>query len=193
MNLLHDIPITTDNFKNVNCIIEVPKDTSTKYQYDDKLEMFELTDCLVSSLKYPINYGFIPQTLTQGPEWFKREYPLDVLVFNHDAIDRGALVKCRILGVLEFEDSGSIDNKILAVPSWSPPDKYSKIEDIEEAHLKIYKHFFRICKLAHSSNTQVAEWQSATEALTVIKESHQRWEFKRERPCRDSGSNKTAD
>jgi len=80
---------------------------------------------------------------------------------------------------LEFEDSGSIDNKILAVPSWSSPDKYSKIEDIEEAHLKIYKHFFRICKLAHSSNTQVAEWQNGREALNVVKESYQRWQFKR--------------
>jgi len=127
----------------------------------------------------------IPQTLTQGPEWFKREYPLDVLVFNHDAIDRGALVKCRILGVLEFEDSGSIDNKILAVPSWSPVDKYSKIKDIEEAHLKIYKHFFRICKLVHSSDTQVGEWQNGGEALNVIRESHQRWQFKRERPRRE--------
>jgi len=188
MNLLHDIPLTTDNFKNINCIVEVPKDTSTKYQYDDKLEIFELTDCLVSSLKYPINYGFIPQTLTQGPHWFKREYPLDVLVFNHDTIDRGSLVRCRILGVLEFEDSSSIDNKILAVPSWSPPDKYSKVEDIEEAHLKIYKHFFRICKLVHSSDTQVGEWQSVGEALSVIKESHQRWQFKREHPSRDSSS-----
>ncbi len=99
-------------------------------------------------------------------------------------------MRCRILGVLEFEDSGSIDNKILAIPSWSPPDKYSKIEDIEEAHLKIYKHFFRICKLAHSSNTQVAEWQSAKEALAVIEESHQRWNFKREHPCHDSSSQK---
>ena len=180
MNLLHDIPLTTDDFKNVNCIIEVPKDTSTKYQYDDKLELFELTDCLVSSLKYPINYGFIPQTVTSGPSWIapNRKYPLDALVFNHDAIDRGSLVRCRILGVLEFEDSGSIDNKILAVPSWSPSDKYSKLEDIEEAHLKIYKHFFRICKLAHSSNTQVGEWQNSREALDVIRESHQRWQFK---------------
>jgi inorganic pyrophosphatase len=115
-----------------------------------------------------------------------------VLVFNHDAIDRGALVRCRILGVLEFEDSSSIDNKILAVPSWSPVDKYSKVEDIEEAHLKIYKHFFRICKLAHSSNTQVGEWQSSGEALTVIKESHQRWKFKRENSCRESNPQKTS-
>ena len=42
MNLLHDIPLTTDNFENINCIVEVPKDTGTKYQYDDKLEIFEL-------------------------------------------------------------------------------------------------------------------------------------------------------
>ena len=64
----------------------------------------------------------------------------------------------------------------------------------EKAQLikKIYKHFFRICKLVHSSDTQVGEWQNAEEALSVIKESHQRWQFKRERPSCDSNSPKQA-
>jgi len=179
MNLLHDIPITTDNFETISCIVEIPKDTNTKYEYDDKLEVFELTRCLVSSLKYPINYGFIPQTLALDND------ALDVLVFNHDPIDRGSLVKCRPLGILEFEDNGEIDNKVLAVPHWSPIDKYSKLSDIEDPHLKIYKHFFRIYKLDRSSTSKVGDWQNGAEALNTIKRSHERWEFKRGGPCCD--------
>ena len=94
MNLVDDIPNTTDDFEHVNCIIEIPKGTNTKYEYNEKLNIFELTRCLVSSLQYPINYGFIPRTIALDND------PLDVLVFNHDPIDRGTLVSCRILGML---------------------------------------------------------------------------------------------
>ena len=103
MNLVNDIPITEDNYKHVNCIIEIPKGTNTKYEYDENLNIFKLDRCLVSSLQYPINYGFIPQTIALDND------PLDVLVFNHDPIDRASLVSCRILGVLGFVDGGKID------------------------------------------------------------------------------------
>lgn len=169
MNLLHDIPITDDGFKTISCIVEIPKDTNTKYEYNENLEVFELTRCLVSSLKYPINYGFITQTIALDND------PLDVLIFNHDPIDRGSLVKCRPLGILEFEDEGEIDNKLLAVPHWSPIDRYSKLSDIEGSHLKIYKHFFRIYKLDRSASTKVGEWQNGSEAFETIRQSHERW------------------
>ena len=131
MNLVNDIRATEDDYKHVNCIIEIPKGTNTKYEYNEDLNVFELTRCLVSSLQYPINYGFIPQTIALDKD------PLDVLVFNHDPIDRGTLVSCRVLGVMGFEDNGEIDNKLIAVPYWSPKEKYNKLKDIEPEHLKI--------------------------------------------------------
>ena len=102
MNLVDDIPPTTDDFEHVNCIIEIPKGTNTKYEYDENLNIFKLDRCLVSSLQYPINYGFIPRTIALDGD------PLDVLVFNHDPIDRGVLVSCRVLGVLGFIDGGKV-------------------------------------------------------------------------------------
>ena len=62
MNLVDDIPITEDGFEHVSCVIEIPKGTNTKYEYNEKLNVFELERCLVSSLEYPVNYGFISQT-----------------------------------------------------------------------------------------------------------------------------------
>ena len=74
MNLVDDIPITEDGFGHISCIIEIPKGTNTKYEYNEKFNIFELERCLVSSLQYPINYGFISQTYALDND------PLDVLV-----------------------------------------------------------------------------------------------------------------
>ena len=169
MHLVNDIPTTHDNYDHVNCIIEIPKGTNTKYEYDENLNVFKLERCLVSSLKYPINYGFIPQTIALDND------PLDVLVFNHDPIDRGTLVSCRVLGMLGFEDDGEIDNKLIAVPHWSPKDKYSKLHDIESSHLKIFRQFFKIYKVDKKTDTKVGDWKSSTFAMKALKDSHERW------------------
>ena len=169
MNLVNDIPITVDDFEHLSCIVEIPKDTNTKYEYNERLNIFELERCLVSSLNYPINYGFIPQTLALDND------PLDVLVFNHDPIDRASLVRCRVLGVLGFEDNGEIDNKIIAVPHLSPSDKYKKLNDIESSHLKIYRQFFKTYKLDRNSETKVGEWKGSVNAIKTVKDSHRRW------------------
>ena len=109
MNLVNDIPITDDDFDNISCVVEIPKGTNTKYEYNEKYNIFELERCLVSSLQYPINYGFVTQTYALDND------PLDVLIFNHDPIDRGSLVKCRPLGVLDFVDNEEIDYKSMKV------------------------------------------------------------------------------
>tara|TARA_Y100000004_G_scaffold195218_1_gene261689 strand:+ start:103 stop:705 length:603 start_codon:yes stop_codon:yes gene_type:complete len=169
MNLVDDIPITDDDYDHVNCIIEIPKGTNTKYEYDENLNIFKLDRCLVSSLQYPINYGFVPQTIALDDD------PLDVLVFNHDPIDRASLVSCRILGVLGFVDGGRVDNKIIAVPHWSPSEKYKTVSDIESSHLKIYRQFFKIYKIDRDSETRVGDWRSRNVALQITQDSHERW------------------
>ena len=133
------------------------------------LNIFELERCLVSSLQYPINYGFIPQTIALDND------PLDVLVFNHDPIDRASLVSCRILGVLEFVDGGEIDNKVIAVPHWSPKEKYRTLNDIEDEHLKIYRQFFKIYKIDRKSETRVGQWRGYQKALDIVRDSYERW------------------
>ena len=172
MNLVDDIPPTTDDFKHVNCIIEIPKGTNTKYEYDESLNIFKLDRCLVSSLQYPINYGFIPQTIALDND------PLDVLVFNHDPIDRGVLVSCRVLGVLGFIDGGEVDNKLIAVPDWSPKEKYKTLSDIETEHLKIFRQFFKIYKIDRKSSTEVGQWQGKPKAMNILQDAHKRWREK---------------
>ena len=171
-NLVNDIPITKDGFDHVSCIVEIPKGTNTKYEYNEKHNIFEVERCLVSSLQYPVNYGFITQTFALDND------PLDVLIFNHDPIDRGSLVRCRVLGVLDFVDDNEIDYKIIAVPHWAPKSRYPRLSSIEDEHLKIYKQFFRIYKIDRTSTVKVGEWKNGKKASTVVLDAHNRWQEK---------------
>tara|TARA_B100001964_G_C13812707_1_gene413757 strand:- start:9 stop:554 length:546 start_codon:yes stop_codon:yes gene_type:complete len=173
-NLVNDIPITSDGFDHISCIVEIPKGTNTKYEYNEKYNIFELERCLVSSLQYPVNYGFISQTYALDND------PLDVLIFNHDPIDRGSLVRCRILGVLDFVDNDEIDYKVIAVPHWSPKSKYPRLNSIEQEHLKIFKQFFRIYKIDRVNSVKVGEWKNGRKALRTVTEAHQRWNKRQE-------------
>ena len=173
-NLVNDIPITEDGFAHVSCIVEIPKGTNTKYEYNEKHNIFELERCLVSSLQYPINYGFITQTFALDKD------PLDVLIFNHDPIDRGSLVRCRVLGVLDFVDNNEIDYKVIAVPHWSQKSRYPRLNSIEPEHLKIFKQFFRIYKIDRASTVKVGEWKNGKKATTVVLDAHNRWQERRD-------------
>ena len=173
-NLVNDIPITEDGFAHVSCIVEIPKGTNTKYEFNEKHNIFELERCLVSSLQYPINYGFITQTFALDKD------PLDVLIFNHDPIDRGSLVRCRVLGVLDFVDDDEIDYKVIAVPHWSPKSRYPRLNSIESEHLKIFKQFFRIYKIDRASTVKVGEWKNGKKATTVVLDAHNRWQERRD-------------
>ena len=110
---LHDLDIGEEYPSQTNCIIEIPKGKNTKYEYDEKLNVFKLERCLISSLTYPINYGFIPQTIAQDGD------PLDVLVYNHDPLDTGTVAECRVIGVLDFIDKGLIDNNSVIKGAYS--------------------------------------------------------------------------
>ena len=102
--------------------------------------------------------------------------PLDVLIFNHDPIDRGSLVRCRVLGVLDFVDNNEIDYKVIAVPHWAPKSRYPRLNSIEPEHLKIFKQFFRIYKIDRSSTVKVGEWKNGKKATTVVLDAHNRWQ-----------------
>ena len=179
VNLVNDIPITKDTFEHVSCIVEIPKGTNTKYEYNEEYNIFELERCLVSSLQYPVNYGFITQTFALDDD------PLDVLIFNHDPIDRGSLVKCRVLGGLDFVDDDKIDYKVIAVPHWSPKNRYPNLNSIEPEHLKIFKQFFRIYKVDRTSSVKVGEWKNGRKASAIVMDAHNRWNLMRSKSLRE--------
>ena len=86
------------------------------------------------------------------------------------------MVKCRILGVLDFVDNEEIDYKIIAVPHWSPKNKYPRLNSIEPEHLKIFKQFFRIYKIDRANTVKVGEWKNGKKALSIVTDAHKRWQ-----------------
>lgn len=166
MNLIK-LPIGKNAPQVVNAIVEIPKDSNAKYEYNPDLNMFVLDRCLISSMRYPASYGFIPQTLSDDGD------PLDILVYNTVPIITGTLVECRIVGGLLTIDNGVVDYKVLGIPMYNP-NKYEDITDIDEIFLDVTADFFTHYKnnSKKSKHVIVEQWTNRENTLKVITEKH---------------------
>ena len=101
-----------NNFKeeDIYCIIEIPKNSRVKYEFNEEFGMIEYDRTLQTAMDYPGNYGFIPDTMGGDDD------PLDVILYNEYPIYPNTLIKIRIIGALEMIDEGKEDYKILADP-----------------------------------------------------------------------------
>lgn len=159
---LYNIPTHKNSPEIINAIIEIPRETSAKYEYDKELGIFRLDRCLQSAMVYPGNYGFIPNTLAADGD------PLDVVVFNRTPIERGTLVECQVLGSLNMEDNGAKDYKILAVPV-SHYRSYDTLSDIDDLFLDVTKNFFEHYKDLNNTNVTVGKWHGKQRAHEIIR------------------------
>lgn len=123
----------------VKTIVEIPKDTNAKYEYDPVTGLIKLDRCLMSSMQYPINYGFIPSTKADDDD------PVDVMIYNSVPLLPLTMVEVRVLGALMTYDHGQKDFKILGVPLFNP-NGYKDIDDIDQMFLTVAEDFFRIYK-----------------------------------------------
>jgi inorganic pyrophosphatase len=152
----------------VEAVVEIPKGKSTKYEYDP-LGFFRYDRSLTSAMVYPSNYGFIPSTYADDGD------PLDILVYNRIPIDRGTVVECKVIGVLDMEDEGSKaglhkDYKILGVPTSHVRD-YKSLSDIDPMFLEISKNFFLHYKELNNKEVKVFDWHEKDTAYQIITES----------------------
>src|SRR3954465_14450861 len=108
------LPIGEKAPHRINAVIEIPKDSVNKYEYDKKLHVFRLDRSLFSPVHYPGDYGFVPSTLSSDGD------PLDVLVLVDEPSFTGCLIEVRPIGLLEMVDQGAKDEKVLAVPRHNP-------------------------------------------------------------------------
>ena len=145
----------------VRAVIEIPKGTSVKYEYDPKLECFGFDRCLLSAMTYPSNYGFIPNTIAEDGD------ALDILVYNQTPIDRATVVDCRVIGVLDMEDCGQKDYKILGVPI-AHVKPYLNLSDIDHMFLKICKNFFQHYKDLDEKKVKILDWHEKDFAKKIV-------------------------
>lgn len=159
--------------EDINVIIEVPiGGEPIKYEMDKASGALVVDRFLYTPMRYPGNYGFVPHTLSRDGD------PIDVLVCNTRAIVPGAIVNCRPVGVLEMEDDGGGDEKIIAVPSAKLTKRYDAIKsftDLPEIFIEQIQHFFAHYKdLEAGKWVKINRWGDAAEAKARILEALQR-------------------
>lgn len=162
MNLWHDVSIGKPP-ETINVIVEIPKGSQNKYEYDKENNIFRLDRVLFSPLHYPGDYGIIPRTLGEDGD------PLDALVLVTSPNYPGTLVESRPLGILKMTDSGKKDSKILCVPKRD--ERFSGISDIKDLQkhtLKEIAHFFQVYKELEGKKVKIRGWSGTNEARKTI-------------------------
>jgi inorganic pyrophosphatase len=124
---------------NFKVFIEIPAKSSVKYEIDEETHLIEVDRFLHTALVYPFNYGFIMNTVAEDDD------PLDALVLSPTPVIPGVTIKCRAIGIMEMEDEGGIDNKIIAIPQKKVDPELADITDLKDLSkhtLNKIKHFF---------------------------------------------------
>ena len=144
-------------------LVEVPKGSRNKYEMDHESGRLRLDRRLFTSVSYPADYGFVPETLAEDGD------PLDVLVLLEEPTFPGCLIACRAVGVIHMRDEKGADEKILAVPVSDPRSTWRDLEDVPEYLLLEISHFFKIYKdLEPGKETEVLGSGDRADAEGVI-------------------------
>jgi inorganic pyrophosphatase len=153
----------SENNHVVDALIEIPMGSRNKYEYDDESGRIKLDRVLYSSVHYPTDYGFIPETLAPDGDH------LDILVLTHEPTFPGCLVEARPIGGLDMEDEAGSDFKILAVSIGDPRfDEVRQLEHLPTHWLREIETFFDTYKILEPKTTEVKGWHTLDEALEVI-------------------------
>lgn len=158
-----DLPAGSNVPEVINCVVEVPKGGSLKFEYNEEYQIFELDRVLHSPLFYPCDYGFIPQTRSEDGDH------LDVLIVVTLPSFPGAVIPARPVGMLNMVDDKGKDSKILAVPVGDP--RFKQVRDISDLGDHIPKeigHFFEIYKHLEEKQVNVTGWSDADGAKAEI-------------------------
>jgi inorganic pyrophosphatase len=163
--------LTTQTTATVEVMIEIPKGSRNKYEYDKLKGVIRFDRMLFSAVHYPSDYGFIVDTLAQDGD------PLDALVLVWEPTFPGCLIEARPVGLFNMWDEKGRDEKILCVPVNDPLWNYIKsLGDAPPHLLKEIEHFFTVYKDLEEKKTGVEGWvHDMAETMRVIGEAQVRY------------------
>ena len=165
--------VRSESVEIVNVMIEIPKGSDIKYEYDHTSGILLVDRKLFTAMYYPCNYGFIPNTLEEDGD------PTDILVLGNSSLVPLSLVKVIPVGVLLTEDEKGVDSKIIGVPIPTIDPSFSEISDINDVPIYLLdqiKHFFEHYKeLEKGKWVKVSGWGSKDKATKKISESISRF------------------
>ena len=160
------------NGGKINCVIEIPKGSTNKIEWDRTRAAFMLDRVEPAIFAKPVNYGFIPQTLDEDGD------ELDVLVVTDEPLPTGIWLEATIIGVLNFEDDGEMDHKVIAVPADDrhTNNKVKSLADLGERwQQQIEHHFSHYKDLYKPGSTNVQGWGDVEAAKAIINDCIERY------------------
>lgn len=147
----------------INVLVEIVGGSKNKYEFDKDLNAFILDRVLFSSVKYPYDYGFVPNTLADDGD------PLDGMVLMDEPTFPGCVIASRPIGMLEMIDGGDRDEKILCVPAEDPRYNHVKsLEDVAPHRLEEIAEFFRSYKNLEKKVTEILGWQDVDKVAALV-------------------------
>ena len=147
----------------INVLIEIAGGSKNKYEFDKDLNAFALDRVLFSSVQYPYDYGFVPNTLADDGD------PLDGMVLMDEPTFPGCVIAARPIGMLEMIDGGDRDEKILCVPDKDPRYVGVKtLDDVAPHRLDEIAEFFKSYKNLEKKVTEILGWKGLDEVQPLI-------------------------
>ncbi len=172
MGIDYNALLTPGELPEINTVIEISAGSTLKIEYRKDLGIFELDRVEPVIFAKPVNYGFIPQTLDEDGD------ELDTLVVCGEKLPMGLVVKARVIGVLNFEDDGEMDHKIICVPAddRNGGDAILTLDDLGESWQRQIDHHFTHYKDLKKGGTKVLGFGTAEDAAAVIADCIKRYQ-----------------
>jgi inorganic pyrophosphatase len=162
----HDVPAGKNPPELINAIIEIPRGSRAKFEIDKETGLIKLDRVIYASMYYPLNYGFIPQTLGEDGD------PLDIVVLTQVSVVPLCLIPSKVIGVMQMIDRGEADEKIIAVAEQDPSvSNIADIADLPNHLISELRHFFENYKTLENKKVVINEFLPRAEAFTVIERS----------------------
>lgn len=150
----------------VNVVVEIPKGSNVKYEYDIKNGMMKVDRILYTAMNYPFNYGFVAGTLGEDGD------PLDILVVSNTPFSTGSFLEARPIGIMMMKDEEGVDSKVIAVPVEKVDPEFASVKDVNSLSESVKKkigHFFSYYKSIEPGKwVEITGWQNATAAKAEI-------------------------
>lgn len=155
---------------SLDVIVEIPKGSRNKYEYDYEKKMFRYDRMIFSSMHYPSDYGFVPDTLAEDGD------ALDALVLVSEPTFPGCLIETHPIGLFRMRDEKGPDAKLICVPVSDPVwSKITCLEDMNPHLLREIEHFFQVYKDLEKKKVGIDGWEDKKAAMEAIVSSRQRY------------------
>jgi len=162
----HEVEIGGGAPEIINAVIEIPKGSKIKYELDKKSGLIRVDRVLFSSVHYPANYGFVPQSYCEDRD------PIDILVLGQEAVVPLSIMRAKIIGVMRMQDQGEADDKLIAVHADDPEySHYTSIAELPPHRMAEVQNFFEDYKSLENKEVIVEKFLDREDALDILRTS----------------------